>query len=511
VAVLVLAVLVVVPGGCTWQRQVSVTRTNVSPNGSSDWSPAAVSGDGRFVAFESGASDLVPGADGGVFLRDTRFDRTTVVSVRADGSFADGSNPAITPDGRYVVFDSSDATLVPGLSGRHSQVFVRDRLTATTALVSVRGSGAHGNGDSEHAAISADGRFIAFESDADNLVNGDTNISTDVFVRDRALGTTSRVNVGPTPEEPFFGADTASISADGRMVAFASLDDLGGIDTLSEDVYVRDLATGVTRLVSTAGGDASNGSSGQPRISGDGRTVVFTSTATNLANADTNNQPDIFVRNLVGNTTTRASRAAFLGGAPNGASGTGVVSHDGRFVAFTSAAWNIVAGDTNGAVDVFVYDRTTNQTTRVNADERGSQVAQRGIHPALSGDGRYVAFTTAAPLTTANPTGLEQVFLRHVVVPQVTSITPALIARGTSGTVVVSGRGFLADVRVLLAAAGVAVGPAARFNEQLFAVTLTAAPSAATGFHDVFVVNGGTGPGAGAGSVGSCARCLLVG
>jgi hypothetical protein len=219
----------------------------------------------------------------------------------------------------------------------------------------------------------------------------------------------------------------------------------------------------------------------------------------------------VYVRDLVAGTTSRVSRAAFGGGAPNGASSAPAVSRDGRYVAFASAAWNIVPGDTNGVVDAFVHDRTTNQTVRVDTDERGNQAGQRGFDPVLSGDGRYVVFVSSAPLTLPNPQGFAQVFVRHVVVPEIGSLAPTRVAPGTSASIVVSGRGFLPGLRVVLGAPGVTVGPAVRFNEQLFAVPVTAAPNATTGAHDVYVVNSGTGPGAGAGSVASCSACLVVG
>ena len=199
--------------GCAWIREVSVAPSGASGNGAADGSTPAVSADGRYVAFGSDATNLVAGADGGLFVRDTSAATTTVASVRSDGSFGWGTDPAISANGRYVAFVSDDPAMVPGLSGGHDQVFVRDRFAKTTRLVSMKATGVPGNDDSEAPSISGDGRIVAYESDASNLVAFDTNASTDVFVRDLQTTASVRINVFPTAEEPFFGGDSPSIKS----------------------------------------------------------------------------------------------------------------------------------------------------------------------------------------------------------------------------------------------------------------------------------------------------------
>jgi Tol biopolymer transport system component len=171
--------------------QGTTARVSLGPNGvqgnSYSFSPA-LSADGRFVAFESEASNLVPGDTNGerdVFVHDRQAGTTERVSVRRDGVQVRGSSyrPALSADGRFVAFVSRVHTLVPGDTNNKADVFVRDRRTGTTERVSVGPNGVQGNGRSDFPTLSADGRFVAFESEASNLGPGDTNDAGDVFVR----------------------------------------------------------------------------------------------------------------------------------------------------------------------------------------------------------------------------------------------------------------------------------------------------------------------------------------
>src|SRR4051794_28287314 len=230
------------------------------------------------------------------------------------------------------------------------------RWSKQTTRVSVSSGGAEGNRYSESPSISADGRFVAFASDASNLVSGDRNGQRDVFVRDRRARKTTRVSVG-SPEVKTDGFSySPSISADGRFVAFASeaSDLVRGDRNVYSDVFVRDRKAGETTLVSVSSTGAGGvGSSGDPSISADGRLVAFGSLAPNLVDGDSNDHGDTFVRDRRTGKTTRVSISS-RGVEADGESGGGGISADGRFVAFSSHASNLVAEDRRGLLDVFV-------------------------------------------------------------------------------------------------------------------------------------------------------------
>jgi Tol biopolymer transport system component len=221
--------------------------------------------------------------------------------------------------------------------------------------VSLGPGGVQANGESSRPALSADGRFVAFDSEADNLVSGDTNGTTDIFVRDRKTGTTTRVSLGPHGAQANGGSGDSSLSADGRYVAFDSgASNLVPGDTNEvHDVFVRDRKTGKTARVSVGPrGAQANNVSFDPSISADGRFVVFYSNASNLVPGDTNDTWDVFVHDR---KTGRTTRASLFG--QSTITFRPAISADGRYVAFSSEAGNLVPGDTNGVRDVFVYTR----------------------------------------------------------------------------------------------------------------------------------------------------------
>ena len=239
-------------------ERVSVATDGSQGYGGSPEKPA-ISADGRYVAFESGSSNLVAGDTNGfedVFVRDLQSGTTQRVSVATGGTQGNGfsSEPAISADGRYVTFSSAASNLVPGDTNGAPDVFVRDRRSGTTQRVSVAAAGTQGNGDSGSSAIGADGRYVAFVSRASNLVPGDTNGTSDVFVRDLQLGTTQRVSVATDGTQADGASFNVAISADGRYVAFDSYaSNLAPGDTnQAGDVFVRDLQSGTTQRVSVA-------------------------------------------------------------------------------------------------------------------------------------------------------------------------------------------------------------------------------------------------------------------
>jgi Tol biopolymer transport system component len=399
--------------------RVSVPQSGFEGNGFS--SNAAISADGRFVAFHSAATNLVAN-DGNaaqdVFVRDRTSGTTTRVSVPQSGFEANGSclSAAISADGRFVAFESDATNLVAGDGNARRDIFVRDRTSGTTTRVSVPQSGPEANGHSFGASISADGRFVAFQSAATNLVASDGNGTTDVFVRDRTSGTTTRVSV---PQSGFEGNGFSGepvISADGRFIAFqsAATNLVAGDGNATRDIFVRDLTSGTTTRVSVPqSGPEPNGLNERPAISSDGRFVTFISAATNLVAGDSNATRDVFVRDRTSGTTTRVSLPQ-SGAQGNGGSFNAAISGDGRFVAFISAATNLVAGDSNGGNDIFVRDRTSAATTRVSVPQSGPQAnGASALHLAISADSRFVAFESAATNLVANDGNAAQdVFVR---------------------------------------------------------------------------------------------------
>jgi Tol biopolymer transport system component len=370
---------------------------------------AAISGNGRFVAFSSSASNLVTGDTNGghdIFVHDRSTGATTIVSVASDGTQANGgsSAPAISANGRFVAFSSIASNLGTSVEGGDVDIFVHDRSTGATTQVSVAWDGSEypfPNGDSSDPAISADGRFVAFASDASNLIAGDTNGLRDVFVHNLATGATTRVSLRLDGTQTFGASRPPAISADGRHVAFSYVwGTEGSTPETRHDVFVHDRATGVTTRVS---GTEQPNTSFDPAISGDGRLVAYTSDVTNLVAGDTNAGRDVFVHNRSTGTTTRVSVASD-GTQANGGSSAPAISADGRLVAFVSDASNLVVGDNNGTGDVFVHNRSTGTTTRVSVASDGTQANGRSRPPAISADGRLVAFSSDASNLVAGDT-----------------------------------------------------------------------------------------------------------
>jgi Tol biopolymer transport system component len=387
--------------------RVSVGAGAVQSVGGDSYRPA-VSADGRYVAFSSDATNLIAGdtnARTDVFVRDVPAGTTTRVSVAGASTQVNDSSdiPTISADGRFVAFQSDATNLVAGDTNTETDVFVRDRQAATTTRVGVATAGTQPTGGSTFdAEISGDGRYVVFNSEATNLVSGDTNATSDVFVRDRQTATTTRVSVAGAATQANSPSTEPSISADGRYVSFSS--DATNLGGPAGSVYRRDRTAGTTVLVtkSTAGANANQSSSGSA-ISGDGTVVAFESSATNLAASDHNTSSDVFARVVASNTTDTISRhGAFQG---NGTARDVSMSLDGRYVAFSSDASDLVPGDNNGATDVFVRDTLNGTVQLVSTISGGSDSANgASVSPAISSNGRYVAFSS----TATNLSGLDE-------------------------------------------------------------------------------------------------------
>lgn len=328
----------------------------------------SISGDGRYVAYSSNSSNLVAGDTNGkedVFVKDMQTGITTRISTDSNGNQGIGgggsSNPKISVDGRYVVFESTSTNLVPGDTNATFDVFVKDLQTGITTRVSTDSNGNQSNGMSFTASISADGRYVTFESYASNLVSGDTNGKADIFVKDLQTGSTTRVSTNSSGTQATDDSSYSTISADGRYVAFQSrATNLVSNDTNgSEDIFVKDLQTGVTTRVSTSssGIQADSMWAMSPSISADGRYVAFCSGATNLVDDDTNGEFDVFVKDLQTGATTRINKSP-NGSQTNDTSESSTISADGQWVALSSSATNLITGDTNGQGDVFLVQNT---------------------------------------------------------------------------------------------------------------------------------------------------------
>jgi Tol biopolymer transport system component len=327
----------------------------------------SISGDGRFIAFASEADNLVPDDTNGfadIFVRDRLLGKTERVSVSATGQQANWScwTPAISADGRFVAFGSA-ASLTPDKHNGAADVFVHDRQTGKTERVSVSATGGDPNDDSgdDPPAISADGRFVAFDSWANNLVPGDTNGWEDVFVRDRQTGKMERVSVSSAGTQGNFPSFRPVISADGSVVAYVSAAStlVPGNTSDATDVFLRDRATGKTERisVSSTGQQADNrGYDYELALSADGRLVAFSSSAANLVPGDTNSGFDVFLRDRSAGTTERLSVTA-TGLQVHGSSSTPAMSADGRVVTFQSDASDLIPGDPNDTTSVFVIER----------------------------------------------------------------------------------------------------------------------------------------------------------
>ncbi len=373
---------------------------------------------------------LAVGCEGNRNESDVVRAATIRVSLTSDGRDPLGSsrNATVSADGRTVAFDSSASNLVAGDTNGASDVFVREIQSGTTELISVSTVGGVGNGGSTLPALSGDGRYVAFLSTASNLVAGDTNGKKDVFVRDRIGGTTTRASLDSLQDEANGDCEAPSLSSDGRYVVFSSVatDLVSGDGNGKKDIFRRDRDLAITIRVSldVAGGDP-NGDSEDPSVSDDGNTVAFASAAGDLHSDDPNATVDVFARDIAGATTHLISRASASGGVDgalgNAASGSVSappvrrvwISGDGRWVAFESGATNLVGGDTNGKVDIFVRDRVLKATERVSVHTDGTQALQDNAGPRISRDGRYVVWTSYAPnLVPSDNNAVHDCFLR---------------------------------------------------------------------------------------------------
>lgn len=400
--------------------RVSASSGNVQGNGHAGSS--AISKNGRIVAFDSGASNLI-GTDANgvtdVFVRNRQSGKTTRASKRTNGAEANGTSfaPQISGSGRFVAFTSSATNLI-GLDGNGAlDVFVHDRTSKKTTRVSTRSNGGEANASSVLQGISADGRYVVFNSSASNLVPGDSNGTLDIFVKDRNTGKTKRVSRRSNGAQGNGASQFAAISPNGRYVAFTSVatnlvpNDSNGV----QDVFVHDRSNKKTERASVAGNNIqSNGFSHFPDVANNG-SVVFPSLATNLVNNDTNANWDAFLRNIKTNKTrmVSVSSAGVQGNSASGIFSVPKISADGTRIAFDSQATNLVAGDTNGGLDVFLHNRSNQTTRRVSVRFDGTQGDNAAVVGDMASTGRFVSFlSNSTNLVGGDTNNFNDVFVR---------------------------------------------------------------------------------------------------
>jgi len=416
---LLLLAMLAPPAQAVLMERVSVRSDGTQGNGSCPTGyRSPTSSDGRYVVFASTSSNLVPNdtnAAPDIFRRDRSTGATVLVSVGLDGK--PGAGPSLQPDisanGQFVVFHSLAANLVSDDSNGRYDVFMRDMDKGKTIRLSVATGGAQGNGDSSGARISPEGRYVVFVSGATNLVAGDTNSATDIFLHDTMNSETTRVSVGAGGQANGL-SDRGAVSSDAQHIVFSSAATnlVAGDSNGRTDIFVRDRDDSTTTRVnvSTEGAQALLGNSAGPEVSYDGRYVAFDSEASNLVSGDTNGVSDVFVRDCVSNTTVRASvSSSEVQG--TSASGSAGISNDGRWVVFRSLSANLVSGDSNGMNDIFLRDLTAGTTMRMSVPDAGGEANAASTDPCLSGDGRFVTFVSAAGnLVPGDTNGVPDVF-----------------------------------------------------------------------------------------------------
>jgi len=439
-------------------ERVSVDTQGNQANGPS--SRPSVSARGRFIVFESLASNLVPGDNNrasDVFLRDTCrkaapgcIQSTVRVSLGNDGSEPNGPSfgPSINGDGRYVVFTSLADNLVGKDGNSSADIFLRDTCMGataecrpSTALVSVDNAGVQANSSSDLGKISGSGRFVAFVSAADNLIADDTNLSEDIFVHDTCAGvaepcspSTSRASVGRGGQQANGASTMPTLSADGRYVAFISnaSNIIPGVMAAASQVFFRDTCAGTRELCtpSTIGVSVTDtdvpgdGPSLHPAISPDGRFVAFLSTSSNLGTRGDITARQIFLRDTCAGTTNACRLSTMhISASSDAREGEGggsapAISAEGRYVAFVSADSYLVPDDANQFVDAFVHDTCLASTACIKATWRlsrgifGAEADADTLALALTPDGGVLAFTsTASNLVPGDTNGVEDIFV----------------------------------------------------------------------------------------------------
>jgi hypothetical protein len=374
-----------------------------------------IDAEGRYVVFVSAANltSIITAGIQQVYRKDTLTGEIRMVSTDTSNQLAANNNclfPVVSSTGRYIAF-SSIATNLGSLPNQGTtQIYLKDMQTGDIEMISrssVNTTG--GNGPSQFPAISENGQFVVFQSAATDLVANDINGVADIFLFNSQSGVIEQVTIDGGAGIPNGDSGLPDVSDDGRYVVFQSrATNLGNCNTVLNNIFVRDRQTSTYTCISQAsGGGNANNESTTPAISGDGSKVVFTSAASNLVAGDINGLNDIFMRDSAAATATTLVSVTSTGAQANGQNSLPSVSSDGRYVAFVSAAINLVPGDTNGVNDVFVLDtQTPNNIVRVSVTAGGGQANAPSELSRISDNGRYVSFDNNAPLDPDDTNGI---------------------------------------------------------------------------------------------------------
>ncbi len=396
---------------------ISKTDTGVVANGPTGVA-SAITEDGRFAVFDTTADNLVSGISNvqwNLIVRDNLTGSLRRASFGENGEQPNAGcfDPGLSDNGRFIAFESEATNLVEGAGGSlHRDVFLKDLVTGKILWASEGLEGEPANAASFSPAISGNGRFVAFESSANNLVEGDSGVIADVFIFDRVTHSLERVSTNDQGDSGNGFSQRPSLSADGRFVAFDSIaTNLDGGQLAAFDVFVKDRQTGDIRIVSTSdAGAGGNSNSTNADISADGRFVAFESLATNLmAGPNPELTTQAFVKDMQTGDLRRASESV-TGEASNGQSFNVAISDDGRFAVFQSLADNLVQDDDNGALDCFVKDLETGAIVRLTVNENGQESPVGGQAAEISGDGRFIIFE-GSNLTADDTTTTTDVYM----------------------------------------------------------------------------------------------------
>ncbi len=478
--------------------RVSTSTLGVQGDGSS--ASPSISDDGRYVVWGSNAYSLyTPDTNGttDAFMKDLSTGVTTMVGVSTAGVQGNSANysPMISGNGKYVAFNSDSTNLVANDNNNQVDVFVRDLVNNTTERVSVTSAGIEANvGGSYIAAISSDGRYIVFHSDATNLVANDTNLQKDVFVHDRINHTTIRVSVDSAGTEGIGGASYgADITRDGRYVVLYSIaTNLVAGDTNNQnDVFRYDLQTGQVIRVSVAydGSEAIGGASSYAAISDNGRYVAFRSLATNLVVNDNNNKADIFYRDIVGNTTTRVSVDS-SGNQANNASLYVIMDGAGRNIYFATNTSNFDVNDTNATYDIYKHDMVTGLTTLVSKSTNGTIANNSSSSVDCDVNGFNVVYlSNASNLVTGDTNTYSDIFLTQLETISVISIAPTTVYLNNGlTTFTITGTGFSPTPSVNLGS-DITVNSVTYISDTQITINATISGSTNLGLHNLIVTN----------------------
>jgi Tol biopolymer transport system component len=399
----------------------------------------------------------------------------------------DSSSPSVSGDGRWVAFASRASDLVADDTNNRVDIFVADRATGAIERVSLGDDGIQAKSHSTLPDISANGDWVSYQSTASNLVAGDRNGVSDVFVFDRDHDSVQRVSFGLKGAEANGASGNSSISTDGRLVAFDSLaSNLAKLDKDHDsDVFLWDRSKHAVELASFGlNGHTANAESMDPQVSANGRYVAYASYSTNLVEGDTNHERDVFVYDRLKHTIERVSIGTD-GTQGNGDSENPSISGDGRYVSFSSTASNLVAGDTNNHTDVFVYDRLTDELTRASTKANGAQINRGSGESHLSDDGHFLSFISYDDkIVPHDANGERDVFLKNLDSGEVelisTSPSGGQPSNGTSYTPNLSADGH---VIVFDSASSTLVAGDTNVHRDVFGADLTTVASTADIFH----------------------------